>query len=48
MEEFDPQRPTPEHVCRSALESCDVYVLGFARRWRTARLDGRAIPRSTS
>ena len=33
MEEFDPQRPTPEHVCRSALESCDVYVLLLAHRY---------------
>jgi tetratricopeptide (TPR) repeat protein len=33
MEEFDPQRPTPEHVCRSALKSCDVYVLLLAHRY---------------
>jgi tetratricopeptide (TPR) repeat protein len=33
MEEFDPQRPTPEHVCRSELESCDVYVLLLAHRY---------------
>src|SRR5580693_2384111 len=27
MEEFDPERPTPAHVCLREVESCDVFVL---------------------
>jgi hypothetical protein len=33
MEEFDPQRPTPEDVCRRALEGSDVYVLLLAHHY---------------
>jgi len=33
MEEFDPQRPTPEEVCRRALEGSDVYVLLLAHHY---------------
>ena len=33
MEEFDPQRPTPEQVCRREVESCDVFVLLLAHRY---------------
>ena len=33
MEEFDPQRPAPEQVCRREVESCDVFVLLLAHRY---------------
>jgi hypothetical protein len=33
MEEFDPQRPTPEQVCRREVHSCDVFVLLLAHRY---------------
>jgi tetratricopeptide (TPR) repeat protein len=33
MEEFDPQRPTPEEVCRRALEGSDIYILLLAHRY---------------
>jgi tetratricopeptide (TPR) repeat protein len=33
MEEFDPQRPTPEQVCRLEVEGCDVFVLLLAHRY---------------
>ena len=33
MEEFDPQRPTPEQVCRRVVQSCDVFVLLLAHRY---------------
>lgn len=33
MEDFDPQRPPPGHVCRAKLESCDVLVLLLAHRY---------------
>jgi len=33
MEEFDPQRPTPEQVCREKVENCDVFVLLLAHRY---------------
>ena len=35
MEEFDPQRPPPEQVCRIEVESCDVFVLLLAHRYGT-------------
>lgn len=35
MEEFDPERPTPEHVCRREVEGCDVFVLLLAHRYGT-------------
>ena len=33
MEEFDPQRPTPEQVCQREVQSCDVFVLLLAHRY---------------
>ncbi len=33
MEEFDPQRPPPEKVCRAKVESSDVLVLLLAHRY---------------
>ncbi len=33
MEEFDPERSTPEQVCRKKVESCDVFVLLLAHRY---------------
>lgn len=33
MEEFDPQRPTPEQVCQRMVESCDAFVLLLAHRY---------------
>jgi tetratricopeptide (TPR) repeat protein len=33
MEEFDPQRPPPEQVCRAKVEGCDVFVLLLAHRY---------------
>jgi hypothetical protein len=33
MEEFDPQRLTPEQVCRQAVQCCDVFVLLLAHRY---------------
>ena len=35
MEEFDPQRPTPEQVCQQQVQSCDVFVLLLAHRYGT-------------
>jgi hypothetical protein len=33
MEDFDPQRPPPENVCRAEVEGCDLLVLLLAHRY---------------
>jgi Domain of unknown function (DUF4062) len=38
MEEFDPQRPPPEQVCRLEVESCDVAPMRVSRRKDGLRL----------
>lgn len=42
MEDFDPQRPPPEEVCRAEVESCDVFVLLLAHRYGS-RLPGQRL-----
>lgn len=33
MEEFDPQRPPPEQVCKAEVQGCHVFVLLLAHRY---------------
>ena len=33
MEDFDPQRPPPEDVCRAKVDGCDALVLLLAHRY---------------